>query len=66
MRGKIKWYNSYKKYGFITGEDGHYAFFIKKELKDDKRIPKEGELVEYEITNGESNYFYAINIIFLK
>jgi CspA family cold shock protein len=54
-RGKVKWFNSSKGYGFIEAEEGttkdifvHYSAIQGKGYKS----LTQGETVEYEITEG--------------
>lgn len=54
MKGTVKWFDSKKGYGFIVAEDGkeifvHYTGIIKEGFK----TLAEGQLVEYELGNGE-------------
>ena len=53
LKGKVKWFNATKGFGFITGEDGqdifvHYSQIIKEGYKS----LEEGQEVTYEITQG--------------
>lgn len=53
MKGKVKWFNAAKGYGFIGREDGpdvfvHYSAIQSAGYKD----LKEGEEVEFEIEQG--------------
>jgi len=47
MRGKVKWFNDEKGYGFITGEDGKDVFCHIKAV-DDEGALVDGAAVEYE------------------
>jgi len=50
MKGKIKWYNSRKGYGFIEGEDEKDIFVHRNSIPDGIN---EGDQVEYEIEDSE-------------
>ena len=53
MRGTVKWFNSEKGYGFITGEDGKdvFAHFSQIQSSGYKSL-EEGQEVSFEITQG--------------
>ena len=58
MKGKVKWFDGKKGYGFITGEDGkevfvHYSGIVK--------ALNEKQEVEYELGEG-SKGIQAINV----
>lgn len=51
LKGKVKWFNKTKGFGFITGEDGndvfvHYSQIMRQGFK----TLEEGQAVTYEIT----------------
>lgn len=52
MKGKIKWYNPRKGYGFITTAGGNELFLPRKALKTNKKL-ENGQAVEFEITEGK-------------
>ena len=52
MKGKIKWYNLRRGYGFIEGEDGKDVFIHRTALPGDTNLYEEDQ-VEYEIENSE-------------
>ena len=52
MKGKIKWYNARKGYGFIEGEDGKDVFVHRNSIPDGAYL-NEGDQVEYEIEDSE-------------
>ena len=52
MKGKIKWYNSRKGYGFIEGEDKK-DIFVHRDSIPDGTILNEGDQVEYEIEDSD-------------
>ena len=64
MKGTVKWYNSYKGYGFIEGEDGEDVFIHRTAIPMDTSL-YEGDQVEYEIENSERGP-KAINLKKLK
>jgi len=45
MKGKVKWYNRMKGFGFITGEDNKDYFVHSSEIEG---ILEEGDDVEFE------------------
>jgi len=45
MKGKVKWYNRMKEFGFITGEDGKDYFVHSSEISG---TIDEGDDVEFE------------------
>jgi CspA family cold shock protein len=52
-RGKVKWFNAQKGYGFITGDDGQDVFVHYSAISGDGfRSLQEGESVEFEVTQG--------------
>ncbi|HEV8120426.1 MAG TPA: cold shock domain-containing protein [Candidatus Polarisedimenticolia bacterium] len=54
-RGKVKWFNDAKGYGFITPEDGSKDVFVHHTAIQSQgfRTLQEGETVEFEITQGQ-------------
>ena len=54
QKGTVKWFNAEKGYGFITGEDGADVFVHFSALNmDGFKELKDGERVEFEVTEGE-------------
>ena len=52
-RGKVKWFNNSKGYGFIERESGGDIFLHYSSIKvDGYRTVKEGQEVEFIVTNG--------------
>lgn len=53
MRGKVKWFNDKKGYGFITGEDGKDVFVHHSAIQTEGfRTLVEGQEVEFEVANS--------------
>lgn len=65
-RGKVKWFNNKKGYGFIETEDGREVFVHYSEIKSDKRFKtlEEGAKVEFEIVDGPKGP-KAVNVVVL-
>ena len=63
LKGKVKWFNGKKGYGFIEREDGEKDCFVHASAVRDAglRFLNENETVEFEIENGEKGPS-AINI----
>ena len=54
MKGKVKWFNNDKGFGFITGEDGtdvfvHYTAILSEGFKS----LEENQEVEYDVKDGQ-------------
>ena len=51
--GVVKWFNSSKGYGFITGEDGNDVFVHFSAIQEDGfKSLTEGQEVEFDIVEG--------------
>jgi CspA family cold shock protein len=52
-KGKVKWFNNAKGYGFIQQEDGSDIFVHFSAIKGEGyKTLEEGQTVEFEITQG--------------
>ncbi len=53
MKGKVKWFNERKGYGFITAEDGKDVFVHSSAIQGAGfKSLQEGDEVECEVTKG--------------
>jgi CspA family cold shock protein len=54
-RGKVKWFNDSKGYGFITTDDGKDVFVHYSAIQNDGgfRTLAEGQDVEFEVVQGQ-------------
>ncbi len=53
MKGKVKWFNESKGFGFITAETGKDVFVHFTAIQDNGfKTLSEGQEVEFEITQG--------------
>jgi CspA family cold shock protein len=49
-RGRIRWFDPHKRYGFIAVEDGEEAFFHQEQfMEDNGQAPREGQCVEFHL-----------------
>ncbi|MGH9814375.1 MAG: cold shock domain-containing protein [Candidatus Acidiferrales bacterium] len=54
MQGRVKWFNNTKGYGFIGRDDGSDVFVHYSAIAADGfRTLNEGDLVEFEIVQGQ-------------
>jgi len=62
-RGKVKWFNESKGYGFIAQEDGQDVFVHFSAIKGEGfKTLAEGEEVEFEVVEGEKG-LQAVNVV---
>lgn len=53
MNGTVKWFNSEKGFGFITGEDGKDVFAHFSQINTDGyKSLEEGQKVSYDVVKG--------------
>ena len=66
MNGTVKWFNSEKGFGFITGEDGKDVFAHFSQIKvDGFKTLEEGQSVSYDVVQGQKG-LQAENIVVNK
>ncbi|MFZ5758552.1 MAG: cold shock domain-containing protein [Thermodesulfobacteriota bacterium] len=54
MKGKVKWFNESKGFGFIEREDGDDVFVHFSAIKEEGfKTLSEGQQVEFEIVDGQ-------------
>jgi CspA family cold shock protein len=62
-RGKVKWFNENKGYGFISREQGQEVFVHFSAIQGDGyRTLNEGQEVEFELLEGEKG-LQAANVV---
>ena len=52
MEGTVKWYNSRKGYGFISGEDGKDVFVHRSSIPEGTYL-NEGDKVDYQLEDSD-------------
>jgi CspA family cold shock protein len=64
MRGKVKWFNDTRGYGFIQQQDGGSDVFVHFSAirGDGFKTLAEGQDVEYEVQTGD-NGFHATKVV---
>lgn len=57
IKGQVKWFDPKKGFGFILGPDGQDVFVHYSHIEGDGfRSLKDGEDVEYELTEGDKGF----------
>lgn len=58
MKGRVKWFDPQKGFGFIQTEEGNDLFVHYTSISgDDYEVLEEGEEVEFEIAEGRRGLF---------
>jgi len=60
MKGKVKFFNETKGFGFIAGEDGQEVFVHKSSLGEGVNL-QENDAVEYDVEEGDRG-LKAVNV----
>ncbi|KNF07467.1 major cold shock protein CspA [Gottschalkia purinilytica] len=54
VKGKVKWFNATKGYGFISGENGEDVFVHYSAIESDGyKTLEEGQEVEFDVVEGQ-------------
>ena len=65
IKGRVKWFNNSKGYGFIERNDGDDVFVHFSQIKSQGfRSLREGDFVEFSIEQGEKG-LQATNVVLL-
>ncbi len=66
LKGKVKWFNPEKGYGFIETEEGNDVFVHFSAIQGEGfKTMEEGQSVQFEIVQGEKGP-QASNVVILK
>ena len=62
-RGKVKWFDIKRGFGFIKSEEGQEIFIHYTAIKSDKKFKslEEGTIVEFDVVEGEKG-LQAVNV----
>jgi CspA family cold shock protein len=62
-KGRVKWFNEQKGFGFISQDDGEDLFVHFSSIKQDGfKVLLEGDMVEFEIAQGKKG-LQAIDVV---
>lgn len=64
MRGTVKFFDSRKRWGFITDENGedHFVHHSSILMENGRKQLSENDIVEFEIGNGTTGKVQAVNV----
>jgi CspA family cold shock protein len=62
MRGRVKFFNVLKGYGFISGDDGNDYYLNSRQIVDMFFTPYKGDRVEFNVRDGLGDKNVAINV----
>lgn len=63
MKGTVKFFDSRKRWGFITRDDGKdYFVHCSSILMNGRKQLSENDIVEFEIGNGKNGREQAVNV----
>lgn len=67
LKGKVKWFNSSKGYGFIEGEDGNDVFVHYSAISQEgfKKL-EDGQEVSYSVETAEDGRTRAADVTVLE
>lgn len=60
MEGKVKFFNTTKRFGFITADDGKDYFYHESGLQEGY-VPKDNDVVSFEVEDGDRGV-KAVNV----
>lgn len=65
QQGQVKWFNSYKRYGFIVAQEGEEVFFHRRQIIEDEGGVHEGQTARFHIRHSTKGP-EAVNVELIK